>query len=97
MSIAMLIVSTTPGTQEETDHHNTGDPMAQHRTPTPPRIRRLIAGLAAAGAVTLGGAGLAYADPDFGPGNSSKGPQDAGAICHPPGQTDGFPACEVDE
>lgn len=36
----------------------------------------------------------ALADPDFGPGNSSKGPQDAGAICHPPGQTADFPACQ---
>jgi len=26
-------------------------------------------------------------DPDVGPGNSSKGPNDGGARCHPPGQT----------
>ena len=36
---------------------------------------------------------VALADPDFGPGNSSKGPHDPGAICHPPGQTDS-PACK---
>jgi len=36
----------------------------------------------------------ALADPDFGPGNSSKGPHDPGAKCHPPGQTDDFPACK---
>jgi hypothetical protein len=36
----------------------------------------------------------AFADPDFGPGNSSKGPHDPGALCHPPGQTADFPACK---
>ncbi len=30
---------------------------------------------------------------DFGPGNSGKGPHDPGALCHPPGQTADFPAC----
>ena len=54
--------------------------------------RLLIAALVAAG--VFAGAGAAYADPDFGPGNSSKGPQDPGAICHPPGQTADFPACK---
>jgi len=33
----------------------------------------------------------AVADPDFGPGNSSKGP---GAKCHPPGQTVTTPGCK---
>jgi hypothetical protein len=54
--------------------------------------RLIIAAIAAASLLT--GAGIAYADPDFGPGNSSKGPQDPGAICHPPGQTADFPACQ---
>ena len=36
----------------------------------------------------------ALADPDFGPGNSSKGPHDAGAKCHPPGQTVAEPGCK---
>ena len=36
----------------------------------------------------------AFADPDFGPGNSKKGPHAPGAICHPPGQTADFPACK---
>jgi hypothetical protein len=36
----------------------------------------------------------AFADPDFGPGNSSKGPHDPGAKCHPPGKTADFPACK---
>lgn len=30
---------------------------------------------------------------DFGPGQSSKGPQDSGARCHPPGQTTDNPEC----
>ena len=37
---------------------------------------------------------LAWADPDFGPGNSSKGPNDGGAKCHPPGQTETEPGCK---
>jgi hypothetical protein len=36
----------------------------------------------------------ALADPDFGPGNSSMGPNDAGAKCHPPGQTVDTPGCK---
>jgi hypothetical protein len=40
------------------------------------------------------GAGVAFADPDFGPGNSQKGPNDAGAKCHPPGQTEDEPGCK---
>ena len=36
----------------------------------------------------------AFADPDFGPGNSSKGPNDGGAKCHPPGQTVDTPGCK---
>ena len=31
----------------------------------------------------------AFADPDFGPGNSSKGPNDGGAKCHAPGHGTG--------
>jgi hypothetical protein len=31
---------------------------------------------------------------DFGPGNSNKGPHDAGAKCHPPGQTVDTPGCK---
>ena len=34
------------------------------------------------------------AAPDFGPGNSSKGPNDGGAKCHPPGQTVDEPGCK---
>ena len=56
-------------------------------------MRHFFVALAALAAL-LGGAGIAYADPDFGPGQSAKGPQDPGAICHPPGQTADFPACK---
>lgn len=48
-----------------------------------------VAVVAAAFAVTP-----AFADPDFGPGSSSKGPQDPGAQCHPPGQTLPSPECK---
>lgn len=61
------------------------------RKPTSPTS--LIAAAGAAALLVLGGSGIAMADPDFGPGSSAKGPQDAGAICHPPGQTAEFPAC----
>jgi hypothetical protein len=37
---------------------------------------------------------VALAAPDFGPGNSSKGPKDPGAKCHPPGQTVTTPGCK---
>ena len=36
----------------------------------------------------------AFAAPDFGPGNSSKGPNDGGAKCHPPGRTVDTPGCK---
>jgi hypothetical protein len=36
--------------------------------------------------------GTALADPDFGPGNSQKGPQDG--KCHPPGQVLPSPECK---
>jgi hypothetical protein len=39
-------------------------------------------------------ASTALADPDFGPGNSQKGPNDPGAKCHPPGQTTDTPGCK---
>jgi hypothetical protein len=48
-------------------------------------------------AVSFGVAGIApaaLADPDFGPGNSSKGPHDPAAKCHPPGQTVDTPGCK---
>jgi hypothetical protein len=55
-------------------------------------MRKRIAALTAALAVGL--SGVAVADPDFGPGNSSKGPHDAGAKCHPPGTTVDEPGCK---
>ena len=56
--------------------------------------RRAIVAIAAA-VLSLGvAAPAAYADPDFGPGNSSKGPHDPGAKCHPPGQTVDEPGCK---
>jgi hypothetical protein len=45
-------------------------------------IRRFIAAVMIAAGLLAGGAGTAFADPDFGPGNSDKGPHDPGAICH---------------
>jgi len=54
-----------------------------------------LLGAIALSAVMIGGAtATAYADPDFGPGNSSKGPNDGGAKCHPPGQTTDTPGCK---
>ena len=55
--------------------------------------RKLLVGLTAL-ALCAGGAAPAFGDPDFGPGNSSKGPHDPGAKCHPPGQTAGTPGCK---
>jgi hypothetical protein len=50
--------------------------------------RKLVAGLLAAAALSITAA-PAVADPDFGPGNSSKGPHDGGAKCHAPGHGTG--------
>ena len=58
------------------------------------RKKITAAALAAAFAVSALGAPAALADPDFGPGNSSKGPNDGGAKCHPPGQTVNEPGCK---
>jgi hypothetical protein len=55
--------------------------------------RRILAGLLAAAALSITAA-PAFADPDFGPGNSSKGPNDPGVKCHPPGQTVNTPGCK---
>jgi hypothetical protein len=58
------------------------------------RSRRLMVALFATAALGATFVPAAVADPDFGPGNSSKGPQDAGARCHPPGQTTDRPECK---
>jgi hypothetical protein len=55
--------------------------------------KRLVAGIAAL-ALCVAGAAPAFGAPDFGPGGSSKGPQDPGARCHPPGQTADRPECK---
>jgi hypothetical protein len=55
--------------------------------------RKFTAGLLAT-AVLVVSAAPAAAAPDFGPGNSSKGPNDGGAKCHPPGQTVDTPGCK---
>jgi hypothetical protein len=58
------------------------------------RVRRkALASILAVAALSISAA-PAFADPDFGPGNSSKGPHDAGAKCHPPGQTVDEPGCK---
>jgi len=56
--------------------------------------RRKITAALLASAFALSAAAPAVADPDFGPGNSNKGPQDAGARCHPPGQTSDRAECK---
>ena len=55
--------------------------------------RKLLAVVLSVGALSIPVA-PAFADPDFGPGNSQKGPQDGGAKCHPPGQTVFEPGCK---
>jgi len=53
-------------------------------------MRRKVMAVALASAFALS-TGTAAAAPDFGPGNSQKGP---GAKCHPPGQTTTTPGCK---
>lgn len=61
-------------------------------------MRKLVAALVFA--VIVATAGAAAADPDFGPGNSSKGPNDPGAKCHTsdhgegPGPHEPVPGCK---
>ena len=55
-------------------------------------MRRIVGLALAIGALAI--PATAFADPDFGPGNSSKGPNDGGAKCHPPGQTVNEPGCK---
>jgi len=57
-------------------------------------MRKFIVGGIAAAALLISGTSIAAAAPDFGPGESVKGPQDAGAKCHPPGQTLPSPECK---
>jgi hypothetical protein len=52
--------------------------------------RRIVAIVFSVAALAIPASAVAGS---FGPGNSNKGPHDAGAICHPPGQTADFPAC----
>ena len=56
--------------------------------------RRKVTAVLLASAFALSATAPAFADPDFGPGNSSKGPNDGGAKCHPPGQTVTTPGCK---
>jgi hypothetical protein len=58
------------------------------------RIKRMVAASLLATAMVMGPATAALAAPDFGPGNSQKGPNDGGAKCHPPGQTVNEPGCK---
>ena len=51
------------------------------------RRRKVLALALTVGALTIPASALA--DPDFGPGNSSKGPHDGGAKCHAPGHGTG--------
>ena len=50
--------------------------------------RKTLAGILSVAALSISAA-PALADPDFGPGNSSKGPHDGGAKCHAPGHGTG--------
>ncbi len=60
--------------------------------------RKLLALTLTAGALAIPAS--AFADPDFGPGNSSKGPNDGGSKCHAPGHgtgpgsNDAVPGCK---
>lgn len=56
------------------------------------KLKVAVVGLGLIAGLAIGGTALA--DPDFGPGNSSKGPQDG--KCHPPGQVLPSPECKED-
>jgi hypothetical protein len=57
----------------------------------------MVGAIALSAVMIGGGAGAAFGDPAFGPGNKgggegNSGPQ--GAKCHPPGQTTNTPGCK---
>lgn len=57
--------------------------------------KRMVALIVTALAGATLWAGIASADPDFGTGNSSKGPQDAGSVCSPSPNLDAdLPQCK---
>jgi hypothetical protein len=64
-----------------------------------PVRRKILAFALTVGALTIP-ASSAIGDPDFGPGNSSKGPNDGGAKCHAPnhgtgaGSNEPVPGCK---
>jgi hypothetical protein len=59
--------------------------------------RKTLAGALAIAALAIP-ATPAFGDPSFGPGagqgNGNNEPQDQGAKCHPPGQTNDRPECK---
>jgi hypothetical protein len=58
-------------------------------------MRKRLTVLALAAAFTFALQGAAFADPDFGTGSSSKGPQDAGSVCSPSPNLDAdLPQCK---
>ena len=57
------------------------------------RRKKALASILAVASLSIAAA-PAFAAPDFGPGNSSKGPNDPGAKCHPPGTTVNTPGCK---
>jgi hypothetical protein len=59
-------------------------------------MRKLVTTLLLAVAAALSVQTAAVADPDFGPGNSQKGPQDPGSQCHAPGLELPSPECKED-
>jgi hypothetical protein len=76
------------GPAERARHEQTPNSNQEER-----HMKRIVVAVVASLTLLLG-AGAAAADPDFGPGNSSKGPNDGGAKCHPPGQTVFEPGCK---
>ena len=61
-------------------------------------MRKTLATATFAAALLVGAATAAGANPSFGPGgsdgNGNNDPQEQGASCHPPGQTDTLPQCK---
>jgi hypothetical protein len=54
-------------------------------------MKKFTAAILAVGALAIPASAMGGS---FGPGNSDKGPHDAGAKCHPPGQTTTDPGCK---
>jgi hypothetical protein len=93
-TIDRLVTTELPVTITGSETAEIPNHSSQKGSPMRRKVGAVLSALALSAVMVGGTAGVAFADPDFGPGNSQKGPNDGGAKCHPPGQTVNEPGCK---